>query len=174
VTVENSTLGNTPTSSAINVVLRDRWHILYNRIHDTGDSGILTQSGEEEVDKPGDSFVIEGNVIENTGTDGAISYPKHGIYLKVRHARVIGNTITNLVPPGGRACPAAWLGNRRVRPGLRGRAAGRFVRGDEDRQRGEIRPAPRGPVAKRLDRPLCFYLTAFPGRVDRAHEVEVR
>ena len=99
VTVQNSSIGNTPYAG-INVILGDRWHILHNRIHDTGDSGILTQSGEEEQDRPGDSFLIEGNVIENTGSNSSLNYGKHGIYLKVRNAKVVNNTITNFAEDG--------------------------------------------------------------------------
>jgi hypothetical protein len=99
VTVQNSNIGNTPYSG-INVALGNGWHILHNRIHNTGDSGILTQSGEEEEDKPGEFFVIEGNVIENTGNNSSLTYGKHGIYLKARNTKVVDNTITNFSSDG--------------------------------------------------------------------------
>ena len=95
-TIQNSNLGGTH-NSAINIAEGNRWHILSNYVHDTGDSCILTQSGEVEGEnKPGDSFTIENNTIENCGLDESVSYGVHGIYLKVRNAKVINNTIKNV------------------------------------------------------------------------------
>src|SRR5262249_44678098 len=90
-TIQNSDIGNNPTGPAINIVEGDRWRIINNHVHDTGDSGILTQSAEEETGQGANGITIEGNTIENTGSDSSITYGKHGIYLKVRNARIINN-----------------------------------------------------------------------------------
>jgi hypothetical protein len=94
-TIQNSDIGNDPTGPAINIVEGDRWRIISNHIHDTGDSGILTQSAEEGNGQGANGITIEGNTIENTGSDFIHTFGKHGIYLKVRNARIVNNTITN-------------------------------------------------------------------------------
>src|SRR5262249_9817395 len=55
---------------------------------------------EEETGQGANGITIEGNTIENTGSDSSITYGKHGIYLKVRNARIINNTITNCLANG--------------------------------------------------------------------------
>jgi hypothetical protein len=62
----------------------DNWVIQGNTIDQTGDSGMILL---------GTGFTIAANTITNTGTDASISYGKHGIYLKVIDAHVVGNTI---------------------------------------------------------------------------------
>jgi hypothetical protein len=62
----------------------DNWVIQDNTIDQTGDSGMILL---------GTGFTIAANTITNTGTDASISYGKHGIYLKVIDAHVVGNTI---------------------------------------------------------------------------------
>jgi Right handed beta helix region len=117
ITVENSNIGNTP-DAGINAVSGDRWHIFDNYIHDTGDSGILTQSGEKAEDKPGDAWVIKHNVIERTGTNPSITWGKHGIYLKVRNAEVINNTIANFADDGiSQRYGNATIANNRISGG---------------------------------------------------------
>lgn len=69
----------------------DDWTILGNTVENTGDSGMLVL---------GDTYMISGNTIENTGLDSAISYGKHGIYLKASNAVVTDNTITNFSADG--------------------------------------------------------------------------
>lgn len=82
----------------------EKWKILCNYIHDTGDSGILIEGiieeGEESSLYPAKKFVVEGNVIENTGTDTAISYGKHGIYLKGTECTITRNVIRNFSTDG--------------------------------------------------------------------------
>jgi hypothetical protein len=98
-TIQNSDIGG--ASIGINIVEGNRWNIIGNHVHDTSDSCILTQSGETEgQDKPGEAFVIEGNTIENCGLSESVGYGVHGIYLKVRHARVINNTIRHVDDDG--------------------------------------------------------------------------
>ena len=48
----------------------------------------------------GDSYTILGNTIDRTGLDSALYYGKHGIYLKVSHANVTRNTITDFSSDG--------------------------------------------------------------------------
>lgn len=62
----------------------DDWSIQNSRIARTGDSGMILL---------GTGFLISGNTITDTGTNTAIAYGKHGIYLKVIDARVVANTI---------------------------------------------------------------------------------
>lgn len=90
------------------------WEILHNVIHDTGDSGILigaaieqAQHGSEEestgrrtAEFPGEGMVIEGNIICRTGTNAALTYGKHGIYLKAKNSTVRRNLITEFSADG--------------------------------------------------------------------------
>jgi hypothetical protein len=64
----------------------DDWTISDNIIRRIGNSGMLLNHGSD--------YTITGNTITNTGLDSAISYGKHGIYLKVSNATVTDNTIT--------------------------------------------------------------------------------
>ena len=48
----------------------------------------------------GDSYTILGNTIDRTGQDAGLDYGKHGIYLKVSHATVTRNTITDFSSDG--------------------------------------------------------------------------
>jgi hypothetical protein len=69
----------------------DDWSIQDNTIARTGDSGMILL---------GTRFLISGNTIEDTGTNTAIAYGKHGIYLKVIDARVVANTIRRFQASG--------------------------------------------------------------------------
>ena len=71
----------------------DRWHIVKDIIEATGNSGILTQTGDQGG-HPGDGWVIDNNVINRTGLVD-LGYGEHGIYLKCRNTEVADNTITN-------------------------------------------------------------------------------
>ena len=62
----------------------DDWTIQDNTVSQTGDSGMILL---------GSRFLVAGNTITDTGTNTGITYGKHGIYLKVIDARVLGNTI---------------------------------------------------------------------------------
>ncbi len=62
------------------------WTIQSNTIDHTGDSGMLLR---------GDHFLVNGNLITNTGVDPAITWGAHGIYLKAADSAVTGNTIDN-------------------------------------------------------------------------------
>ena len=96
ITIENSVIAN--VLEGIAAITGDRWHVLGNRIEGTGDSGILTQSGDEGG-RPGDGWVIDGNIIANTGQVD-LGYGEHGIYLKCRDSEVAHNTITNFKDNG--------------------------------------------------------------------------
>jgi hypothetical protein len=96
VTVENSTVSH--VSEGIGVVWGDGWRIVGNTIEDTGDSGILTQM-DDNGGRPGDAWVIDNNVIRNTGLVN-LGYGEHGIYLKCRDSEVAGNVITNFAQDG--------------------------------------------------------------------------
>lgn len=91
ITIENSLIAN--VLEGIAGITGDRWHILDSRIEETGDSGIMTQTGDDGG-SPGDAWVIDGNVIANTG-EVDLGYGEHGIYLKCRNSEVAHNTITN-------------------------------------------------------------------------------
>ena len=91
VTVENSTITN--VSAGIETVTGNDWHILDDTIENTGNSGILTQVGDNGGD-PGYDWVIDGNTINDTGLVD-LGYAEHGIYLKCRDSEVAHNTITN-------------------------------------------------------------------------------
>jgi Periplasmic copper-binding protein (NosD) len=110
VTVENSTVTN--VSEGIGVVTGDRWHILNDVVENTGDSGILTQTGDNGG-HPGDGWVIDGNIIANTGRVN-LGYGEHGIYLKCRDSEVAHNVITNFPAEGvsQRYGNATIVGNR--------------------------------------------------------------
>ena len=110
VTVENSTVTN--VSEGIGVVTGDRWHILKDVIESTGDSGILTQTGDNGG-HPGDGWVIDGNVINNAGLVN-LGYGEHGIYLKCRDSEVADNVITHFPAEGvsQRYGNATIVGNR--------------------------------------------------------------
>ena len=69
----------------------DDWTIAGNTVANTGNSGMLLS---------GDSYTILGNTIDRTGLDSALDYGKHGIYLKVSHANVTRNTITDFSSDG--------------------------------------------------------------------------
>jgi hypothetical protein len=86
------------------------------RIHDTAGVGILSPTVADHswliarnvISRIGDSgLVILGagdairhNVIADTGLNSAISWDKHGIYMKGRRAVIVGNTITNFQANG--------------------------------------------------------------------------
>lgn len=67
------------------------WTIRGNRIFHTGDSGVITL---------GNSAVIRGNQIDDTGFDRSIPWAKHGIYSKGPNARIIGNHIAHFSSQG--------------------------------------------------------------------------
>ena len=69
----------------------DDWTIVDNDVAEIGNSGMLLS---------GDTFLISGNTIERTGLDPGIDYAKHGIYLKVSHAIVVANTISDFSSDG--------------------------------------------------------------------------
>jgi hypothetical protein len=69
----------------------DDWTIQNSVIDQTGDSGMILL---------GTGFLVSGNTVTNTGTDGSIPYGKHGIYLKAADARVVANTIRNFSANG--------------------------------------------------------------------------
>jgi hypothetical protein len=96
VTVENSTITN--VSAGIEAVTGNDWHILDDTIEHTGNSGVLTQVGDEGGD-PGYGWVIDGNTINDTGLVD-LGYAEHGIYLKCRDSEVAHNTITNFSASG--------------------------------------------------------------------------
>jgi putative cofactor-binding repeat protein len=67
------------------------WIIRNNTISQTGDSGMILL---------GSTFSVTGNQITDTGTNTAITYGKHGIYLKASGATVTGNTIRRFASNG--------------------------------------------------------------------------
>jgi hypothetical protein len=67
------------------------WRIERNRISRIGDSGMILW---------GAGHVVAENVIAQTGLDRAITYGKHGIYLKASGTRVAGNTISGFTDSG--------------------------------------------------------------------------
>jgi Right handed beta helix region len=98
VTVENSTMLN--VESGIFVVAGNRWDVLDDVIERTGNSGMLTQTDAEGGSTPpGEGWVIDGNVINQTGLVN-FGYAEHGIYLKCRDSEVAHNTITNFAVDG--------------------------------------------------------------------------
>ncbi|HEX4108401.1 MAG TPA: right-handed parallel beta-helix repeat-containing protein [Solirubrobacteraceae bacterium] len=67
------------------------WRIENNLLERTGNSGMYLE---------GESFLVTGNGILDTGLDGAIPYGRHGIYLKAIKATVTYNTITGFSSTG--------------------------------------------------------------------------
>jgi Right handed beta helix region len=96
VTIENSTIVH--VKAGIGVTSGDRWRILNSTIHETGDSGILTQTGDRGG-APGTEWQISHNVISDTGLYD-FGYGEHGIYLKCRNSQVSDNTITGFRDSG--------------------------------------------------------------------------
>ena len=98
ITIENSTITN--VEAGVSVVSGDRWHILNNTIDETGDSGILTQTGDEGGEgTPGSEWVIDNNIIAQTGRHD-FGWGEHGIYLKCKNSEVANNTITTFKDTG--------------------------------------------------------------------------
>jgi hypothetical protein len=92
ITVQSCQIGLAPGNSSVGLsAYGNGWLITRNVVTNTGDSGMLLL---------GNSDTIYGNTIRNTGLDTAISYGKHGIYLKVPNAIVTDNTITNFSADG--------------------------------------------------------------------------
>lgn len=92
IVVERSTIALGAGNSNLGIYANGNdWTIAGNVIEHTGDSGALLI---------GDDYAITGNTIADTGLDPAISYPKHGIYLKASNATVAGNTITDFSTDG--------------------------------------------------------------------------
>lgn len=70
------------------------WVIVHNTIWHTGDSGMLLGADSVSGGPPsGRFYTVAHNSIVDTGMDAAISWPTHGIYLKVARARVVRNRI---------------------------------------------------------------------------------
>ena len=67
------------------------WTIEANSIDHSGDSGMILL---------GRGHTVRANLIINTGLDPAISYGKHGIYLKSADSHVFENTIRNFESNG--------------------------------------------------------------------------
>ncbi len=67
------------------------WWIAANKVHRTGDSGLILI---------GERMTVAGNRIERTGRDRNIPWGKHGIYLRVAAAHVVGNTIRRFADNG--------------------------------------------------------------------------
>jgi hypothetical protein len=98
ITIENSTI--TDVQAGVSVISGDRWHILYDTIENTGDSGILTQVGDEGGEGvPGNEWVINNNVIRNTGRHD-FGWGEHGIYLKCKNSEVSNNVIATFKDSG--------------------------------------------------------------------------
>jgi hypothetical protein len=92
ITVQRCRIALAPGNSDVGInAYGNDWLINRDVVANTGDSGMLLL---------GDSDTIYGNTITNTGLDPAISYGKHGIYLKVSNALVSNNTITNFAADG--------------------------------------------------------------------------
>jgi Periplasmic copper-binding protein (NosD) len=92
ITIENSLI--TDVKAGIGVISGDRWRVLNNTIAETGDSGILTQTGDEGGRGiPGNEWVIDNNLITKTGLHD-FGWDEHGIYLKCTNSEVSNNTIT--------------------------------------------------------------------------------
>ncbi len=68
-----------------------RWTISGNVIERTGDSGVILL---------GAGHVVRANRIADTGRDPAITWGKHGIYLKAAGSHVVANTITRFADSG--------------------------------------------------------------------------
>ena len=67
------------------------WRIERNKVHRTGDSGLILM---------GARMAVTSNRIEDTGRDGTIGYPRHGIYLKAADSRIAGNRIHGFADNG--------------------------------------------------------------------------
>lgn len=90
------------------------WEILSNFIHETGDSGILIggsierathgsaeeSEGRRSAEFPGERMLVQGNVISRTGIDPAITFGKHGLYLKAKSSTVRRNLIVDFSADG--------------------------------------------------------------------------
>jgi Right handed beta helix region len=68
-----------------------RWRIIEVHLEHIGDSGMILR---------GDDYVVSRSVIADTGLDRGITYGKHGIYLRVRDARITDNAITGFTDNG--------------------------------------------------------------------------
>lgn len=67
------------------------WTLADNVVEHTGDSGVILV---------GSGHTVRGNRIADTGRDPAITWGKHGIYLKAAASHVIANTITGFADSG--------------------------------------------------------------------------
>ena len=78
------------------------WTIVGNRIHDTGDSGMLLgfNAGRPGDPPGGHGYVVSDNTITDTGLDPRLTFGLHGIYLKVTDAVLTGNTISHFHDDG--------------------------------------------------------------------------
>jgi hypothetical protein len=78
------------------------WLIAGNRLERIGGSGMLLGANANAAGDPagGRLYVVRDNLIADTGLDGGIGYPTHGIYLKVARARVTGNRIAHFRDDG--------------------------------------------------------------------------
>lgn len=78
------------------------WLIAGNHIDRVGGSGMLLGFNANSAgDRAGGhSYRVVNNVITNTGLDGSIGYPTHGIYLKVSHAYIGHNWISGFRDDG--------------------------------------------------------------------------
>jgi Right handed beta helix region len=92
IAVQHCTIALSADNPAVGINANgDDWTIVDNTITEIGNSGMLLT---------GDSFLISGNTIQRTGLDPGIGYAKHGIYLKVSHALVVANTISEFSSDG--------------------------------------------------------------------------
>jgi hypothetical protein len=106
ITVQHCTIALRANNPAVGInATGSYWTIADNTIRDIGNSGMLLT---------GDSFLISGNTIQRTGLDAGIAYAKHGIYLKVSHATVVANAISDFSSDGvsARYRDARIAGNR--------------------------------------------------------------
>lgn len=92
ITIEDCTISLSAHSPDLGIYsYGNDWTIEGNTIEQVGNSGMLLN---------GDRYLITANTINDVGLDPAISYGKHGIYLRVSNATVTHNTITNFSADG--------------------------------------------------------------------------
>jgi polysaccharidase protein len=91
ITIDGMSLSNTGIGINSANLANANWTIRNNTVSQTGDSGMILL---------GSNFSVTGNQITDTGTDPAITYGKHGVYLKVSGATVTGNTIRRFASNG--------------------------------------------------------------------------